>query len=230
MGIAERKQREKEERRELIMRCAKELILQHGADDVRIQDIARQAELSKATVYLYFPSKDALFQEICDSISLGFIRYFTENCPRGLSAIGSLKFWWECYLKTFGVTEDIMVIFNMRKYLTPNMSFAQLNNSSDTSNAPSYAFYSALKALIEQGIREGDFLDSIDSDTLARTLISLFSHIVEDTASMPAGRQKSALVIEKTVTLFLLFLRGIVTDRVDRSSLALPGSILPPGA
>jgi AcrR family transcriptional regulator len=226
VGIAERKQREKEEHRKLIMKCAKELILRHGADAVRIQDIARQAEFGKATVYLYFPSKEALFQEICDSISLGFIRYFTENCPKGLSAIGTFKFLWKCYLTTFGITEDIIVIFNMRKYLTPNVSFAQLN-SSNTSDTPSYVFYSTLKALIEQGIREGDFLDIIDSDTFARTLISLFSYIVEDTASMPAGKQKSALVIEKTGTLFLLFLRGLVTDRVDRSSLTLPGSIKP---
>jgi AcrR family transcriptional regulator len=208
------------------MKCAKELILRHGADEVSIQDIARQAEFSKSAVYLYFPSKEALFQEICDGISLGFIRYFTENCPEGLSAIGTLKFLWGCYLKTFGISEDIMIIFNMRKYLTPNVSFAQLN-SSNTSDAPSYAFYSMLKALIEQGIREGDFLDSIDSDAFARTLISLFSYIVEDTASIPAGKQKSALVIERTGTLFLLFLRGIVTDRVDRSSLALSDGIKP---
>jgi AcrR family transcriptional regulator len=221
MGITERKQREKEEHRKLIMKCAKELILQHGADAVRIQDIARQAEFSKATVYLYFPSKEALFQEICDNISLGFIRYFTENCPKGLSAIGTLKFLWECYIKTFGITEDIMVIFNMRKYLTPNRSFAQLN-ASNTSDTPSYVFYSTVKALLEQGIGEGDFLDLVDGDTLARTLISLFSYIVEDTANMPPGKQKSALVIEKTSTLFLLFLRGIVTDRIDRSSLSLP--------
>jgi AcrR family transcriptional regulator len=229
MSIAERKQREKDEHRKLIMKCAKELILQHGVDAVRIQDIARQAEFSKATVYLYFPSKEALFQEICDNISLGFIRYFTENCPKGLSAIGTIKFLWSCYLKTFGITEDIMVIFNMRRYLTPNVSFAQLN-SSKSSTAPSYAFYATLKALIEQGIGEGDFLKSIDSDTLARTLISLFSYIVEDTANMPAGKQKSALVIEKTSTLFLLFLRGMVTDRVDRSTLTLPGGTKPTGA
>jgi AcrR family transcriptional regulator len=222
MGITERKQREKDEHRKLIMQCAKELILQHGADAVRIQDIAQQAEFSKSTVYLYFPSKEVLFQEICDNISLGFIRTFTENCPKGLSAIDTLKFLWKWYLKTFGVSEDIVIIFNMRKYLTPNMSFAQLN-SSNTSDTPSYVFYSTLKALIEQGIHEGDFLESIDSDTLARTIISLFSYIVEDTASMPAGKQKSALVIEKTATLFLLFLRGIVSDGVDRSALILPG-------
>jgi AcrR family transcriptional regulator len=211
------------------MQCAKELILQHGVDAVRIQDIARQAEFSKATVYLYFPRKEALFQEICDSISLGFIRYFTENCPKELSAIGALKFLWKCYLKAFGATEDIMVVFSMRKYLTPNVSFAQLNLS-HTSDTPSYVFYSTLKALIEQGIREGDFLDTIDGDTLARTIISLFSYIVEDTASIPAGKQKSTLISEKAATLFLPLWRGIVTDRVDRSSLTLPGHTKPTGA
>ena len=55
MGIADRKQREKEERRTLILKKAKELILERGVDFLSMQEIADSAELSKAALYLYFP-------------------------------------------------------------------------------------------------------------------------------------------------------------------------------
>jgi len=58
MGISERREREKTERRKAILDCARSLILSQGVQRVSMEDIARKAELSKATVYLYFSSKE----------------------------------------------------------------------------------------------------------------------------------------------------------------------------
>ena len=46
MGITERREREKTERRRAILNCARELILLQGVDRVSMDDIARKAELS----------------------------------------------------------------------------------------------------------------------------------------------------------------------------------------
>ena len=64
MGIAERKEREKERRRLDIIDAAEEVFFSKGFEKSTMDDVAEQAELSKGTLYLYFKSKDELFLEI----------------------------------------------------------------------------------------------------------------------------------------------------------------------
>ncbi len=64
MGIAERKEREKERRRLDIIDAAEEVFFSKGFEKSTMDDVATEAELSKGTLYLYFNSKDELFLEI----------------------------------------------------------------------------------------------------------------------------------------------------------------------
>ena len=64
MGTADRRQREKEKRRTEIADAAERLFFSRGYEGVSMDDIAREVELNKATLYLYFGNKDALFSTI----------------------------------------------------------------------------------------------------------------------------------------------------------------------
>lgn len=64
MGTAERKLREKEQRRQYILDTAERIFFKQGADVVTMDDLARATELSKGTLYLYFRNKEALFLAI----------------------------------------------------------------------------------------------------------------------------------------------------------------------
>jgi AcrR family transcriptional regulator len=52
------------ERRQLILVAAKRLLLHYGPTKTTIADIAREAGVGVGTVYLEFPSKDAIFAEL----------------------------------------------------------------------------------------------------------------------------------------------------------------------
>jgi len=64
MGTAERRQREKERRRTEILDAAERLFFSRSYEEVSMEDIAREVELNKATIYLYFENKEALFATI----------------------------------------------------------------------------------------------------------------------------------------------------------------------
>ncbi len=64
MGTQERRQREKRERRQEILDTARELFWKHGFAGTTMPAVARAAELAPGTLYLYFPSKDALYAEL----------------------------------------------------------------------------------------------------------------------------------------------------------------------
>jgi AcrR family transcriptional regulator len=61
MTIASRKEREKEQRRSDILQAAEKLFFARGYESVTMDDIAREVELNKATLYLYFKDKESLF-------------------------------------------------------------------------------------------------------------------------------------------------------------------------
>lgn len=64
MGIAERKSREKDQRRNAILKAAKSLIAKHGVEGMSMNQLAESTELNKATLYLYFNDKDDLVDAV----------------------------------------------------------------------------------------------------------------------------------------------------------------------
>ena len=60
MGIAERKEREKLQRRNDIIDAAEKVFFSRGFESATMDEIAEMAELSKGTLYLYFKSKEDL--------------------------------------------------------------------------------------------------------------------------------------------------------------------------
>ena len=61
MGIIQRKEREKEEMRRLILNAALQLFRERGYDGVSIRNIAEAIEYSPATIYLYYKDKSEIF-------------------------------------------------------------------------------------------------------------------------------------------------------------------------
>jgi len=64
MGITERKEREKQQRREEIVKAAEKIFFTKGFNESTMDDIAEAAELSKGTLYLYFKSKEDLHMAV----------------------------------------------------------------------------------------------------------------------------------------------------------------------
>jgi len=60
MGITERKERDKQEMRKLILETAMKLFLEEGFSNVSLRRIAEKIEYSPATIYLYFKDKDEI--------------------------------------------------------------------------------------------------------------------------------------------------------------------------
>jgi AcrR family transcriptional regulator len=60
MGIKERKENEKSEMKELILKTAMNLFLDEGFNNITIRNIAEKIEYSPATIYLYFKNKDEI--------------------------------------------------------------------------------------------------------------------------------------------------------------------------
>ncbi len=66
MGIQERKQREKEQRRKLILTAAEKIFFSRKGETATMDDVAKKAEFSKGTLYLYFKSKEDILYALAE--------------------------------------------------------------------------------------------------------------------------------------------------------------------
>lgn len=64
MGVSERKEKEKQIRRNDIIDAAEKVFFSKGYDVATMDDVAKEAEFSKRTLYIYFNSKEQLYFEI----------------------------------------------------------------------------------------------------------------------------------------------------------------------
>jgi AcrR family transcriptional regulator len=64
LGTKQRKEKEKEIRRNDIIEAAERTFFTKGYDNATMDDVAKEAEFSKRTVYVYFNSKEQIYFEI----------------------------------------------------------------------------------------------------------------------------------------------------------------------
>jgi AcrR family transcriptional regulator len=93
MGITERKQREKEQRRKMILSAAEKVFFSRKGETATMDNVAEQAELSKGTLYLYFKNKEdilyALAEKGVEQLSKKLRRSF-ENTEPGIEQLSKL--------------------------------------------------------------------------------------------------------------------------------------------
>jgi AcrR family transcriptional regulator len=63
-GTVSRREREKAQRRDDILRAAREVFFRRGFHTVTVDDIAAAAEVGKGTVYLYFDTKETILAHL----------------------------------------------------------------------------------------------------------------------------------------------------------------------
>ena len=217
MGINERREREKTQRRKAILKCARELILLQGIERVSMDDIAARAELSKATLYLYFPGKEIIFNEICEDSARVFLEQFKPFLDTGISGVEALKRFWHGYVNQFGHSDEIIIIFRVRNFLNPGQPFVSMdkNNSSPSMDA----VLMTMKNIIDQCKAEEVFDPNLDSEMATRLLLSMFSISVDNAARLPTASKKASQLLDEMKKTFQVLINGFAKEGIDRSSL-----------
>lgn len=157
-----------EERPQQILRSALEVFGEHGLAGARLEDIAKRAGVSKGTIYLYFPNKEALFREMVRSTIVEAI-VAGEGIPNNGSVRDQLTTFMEQYWD-FVRTPAFSVIYRV--------VVSELHHFPDL-----VEFYSAeviaraqrlIAGILSRGVTTGEFR-AVDPTVAARMLISLFS-------------------------------------------------------
>lgn len=167
MGITERKEREKQEMRELILSEASQMFIEEGYDKTSIRKIADKIEYSPATIYLYFKDKDEIFHAIHDK---AFDKFFgvmesTRHIKNPFERLRKLS---DLYIDfAYENPEYYDLMFIMR---APMTALQHHNNEW----ACGFRAYDSLKAIIQDCMDQG-YIKKMDVELAAMSIWS-FKH------------------------------------------------------
>jgi AcrR family transcriptional regulator len=121
MGIAERRERQKENLRQEIFDAASELFAQEGYANVSMRKIAEKIEYSPTTIYLYFKDKNELLKFICEETFAKLGAQIREISEPETDPIAALRKGLRAYVD-FGLQypNHYEVVFNMPIFNQPH--------------------------------------------------------------------------------------------------------------
>ena len=207
MGIQERKERERERRRQQIIVAAKRVFSAKGFTKATMEDIAKEAELSPGTIYLYFKNKDELYA----SLSLRILQYLNIRLDhvaqqKGVPTDERIKALKEAMFDVYNF--DPLVVINMfhlqssetLKNLSPEL-LAEIKQLSQSS-------LKVISEIFAAGIQDGVFIDKHPT-ALADVLWALFSGVVLWEESKKIINGEKDYLKETLEVAFDIFGRGI---------------------
>ncbi len=189
MGIEERRKREKNERRDSILRAAIAVYKEEGYHAATMEKIADKAELSRATLYLYFKTKDEIFVNAIVSHSDYFGNLLEELYGERESIKDNLiKELWRQFQKFY---KRDPVAFSATLYFHQGEMLRRLpDNLRDLFDRSGSRNYELLCKIMDYGIKKGYFMEC-NAKTLAEFVWTSFLGIIHLENSKEAMSRKT---------------------------------------
>jgi len=209
VGLEERRKREKDNRKNAILKAARKLFFDKGFKNVTVESIAKKAELSKGSVYLYFKSKEDIYTQILLSDIDRFHKVIANLMQEGQSSSTMLMGLANIYADFFMNDRELFRI--MMNYML----------NIDHMNLPEEIDHLIVKAtnktidIIEEifmiGVRSGEFPPYIDLRQKRNAIWGLLNGIIS-LHLFTGSEEKRAERIRSTIQTGLnTFLRGMRT-------------------
>jgi AcrR family transcriptional regulator len=163
LGTKERREREREEIRTLILDTAREMFAAEGYDAVTMRRIAERIEYSPTAIYFHFKDKQALIRELCEHDFLQLAQKFA-TIARIADPIERLRRAGQLYLQ-FGLDNPnhYRVMF-----MTPHPNIEDHTLEQGNPEQDAYAF---LKSIVAEAIEQKLFRKELtDVDLVSQTI------------------------------------------------------------
>lgn len=185
------KEEELAKRRHEIFHKLANAFLKKGFHETSMREIAEAAGMGKSTLYDYFKTKDEIlvyfFEDQMNDLIEGAQSIAVQNC----SADERLRQIMEKYAEDFQANKSLFVRLSMESQRLGPESQKQIQKRR-------YAYQDLIRALIDEGIREGVFR-KVNSLLAARLLVSAMAPVIF--GSRPSGSPEE--MMKETLDIFL---------------------------
>jgi TetR/AcrR family transcriptional regulator len=172
MTVADRKLREKEQRKNEIVATAEKLFYKKGFDNVTMDEIAETVEISKGLLYVFFKNKDSLFFAIVTRKRRESTNLLTERLKTPATGAERLRAIIQWYVD---ITKGNPEFSEMASTYAP-LLWSRLDRENEAALTEDVQpYYALLNAAIRDGMEDGTVRNDLDPVMLGYyiTLISM---------------------------------------------------------
>jgi AcrR family transcriptional regulator len=164
----------KEERRSVLLASALECFAKKGYEATTVDDIVKNAGVSKGMLYNYFPSKEAIFLELLQERTDAYFSNIRELFHAKDTASDKLRALLNYY-------RELPMNDARREWITIYLEFWLSSSRNDEQQRLMEARYERyvafLAEILEEGKNSGEFREDVDSRVVAAMVWALFDGI-----------------------------------------------------
>lgn len=213
MGVQERRNREKTQRREDIMRVARELILARGVEGFSLQDVANALEISKGTIYLSFPGKDDILHAILFEAGKAFLDFLSERVEKATSGLDALIAMGRGYFDFYRNQEDAFVLFGLKDYFAPAFPFVRRTIFEELPDV----FMALVRGCLDRGVKDGSLDSTLDPETMTVSIVFMATSLVDKVAKIPRDLRAELDVSSVIGSAFGMLVRAVANPAIPRN-------------
>ena len=191
-------ERRKEQSKEDIRRAAEELFSTLSTDKVSINDIARKAGVSQATIYNNFGSKDALVHDYHKGILRSVAGRFRD-----------ILVWKKSYIEKFQGLLQSMIDFTDRYKIEIQDSGARGGSAFRAADATSVPLVMEIEKSFREFIREGQAQGSVPPGLSEEAVVDYIRFFQQGVAANPEVRDRMNRNAKYSSDLLSLFIYGV---------------------
>ncbi len=207
MGLLERRVKEKDSRKKLILKSARALFFKKGFNKVTVDEIAKSAELGKGSIYLYFDSKEEIYAQILLSDIDNFNRRVSVLLEKGSSATDLLTEFSYIYIDFFlndGELFRILMAYMLQpaKMNLPEKLNAQILNANASS-------INVIGQILQLGVDSKEFSAEVNIKQNQNALWGLLNGIISLYIFSGAQTKRKERIYSTTILALEIFIKGL---------------------
>jgi TetR/AcrR family hemagglutinin/protease transcriptional regulator len=150
-----------EERRAQLLALALDVVAERGLGETRQAEVARRAGVAVSTVFVYFPTREALVDAVVDEVARAFLEGVGRRLAQDLPAPLLLRDLSAAFLDTLGTRRSYVVVLLKWGSAVDERVWPRYRDFTE-------AYVARVRGALERGQQEGDVSAAADAESLAR--------------------------------------------------------------
>ena len=207
MSSEERRKKEKENRKNSILKAARKLFFERGFKSVTVDLIAAKAEVSKGSIYLYFDSKEEIYTQILISANIERHKEIENFARQEGTASELLLKYARVYVNFFLENNELFRILMTFMLHAENMNLTEEQNTQliHTTNEN----IRTVSEILQKGVDTGEFSSQIDIRQGQNAIWGLLNGIISLYIYSGAPEKRSERIHTTIQESLKIFIKGI---------------------
>jgi AcrR family transcriptional regulator len=207
LSSEERRKKEKENRKNSILKAARKLFFERGFKSVTVDVIAAKAEVSKGSIYLYFDSKEEIYTQILITANVERHKDIENFAKKEGTASELLLDFARNYVDFFLENNELFRILMTFMLHSHNMNLTEDQNTQliHTTNEN----IRTISEILQKGVDSGEFVSDLDFRQLQNAIWGLLNGVISLYIYTGAPEKRAERIHSAIRESLKIFIKGI---------------------